>query len=192
MSTSSSNPYASPATPVDADPTIEAGVWRDGDWLVVRSKRHALPNRCVVCNAASVGRNRRVKFSWLNDKQRGQAIAVLILLGPWMYLFARTAAQTARIRVGLCRRHLRRRRRALLIGWTSLPLAVAAIAYCAQHGIGDFRVLAAIAVAGIAGVLYGVYSFQLLKTARIDRGFVWLDGVAPEFLAEIPDIPQEQ
>lgn len=37
------------------------GVWRDGDYLILRTKRHLLPDRCVVCDAAAD--DRRVAIS---------------------------------------------------------------------------------------------------------------------------------
>jgi hypothetical protein len=189
MSTSSSNPYASPATRVNADPTIEAGVWRDGDFLVVRSRRHTLPDRCMICNAPSGPRRRALRLVWLSDKQRRQSTAILLLMGPWMFLFARSFAKSAKLRVGLCSRHLSLRRRAFLFRWLSVPIAIAAWAYCAEHRIGDSSLLAVIAVAGIAGVLYGVYLSPSLKPARIDRGFVWVKDVPSEYLMAIPELP---
>ena len=190
MSASISNPYASPAPRVDADPTIEAGVWRDGDFLVVRSRRHTLPDQCAICNAPSGPRRRALKLVWLSDKQRRQSTAILLLMGPWMFLFARGfATKSAKLRVGLCNRHLSLRRRAFLFRWLSIPIAIAAIAYCAEHRIGDLNLFALITVTGIAGVLYGVYSSPSLKPARIDRGFVWVKDVPSEYLMAVPELP---
>jgi hypothetical protein len=189
MSDSNSNPYASPATRVNADPTVGAGVWRDGDFLVVRSRRHTLPDRCMICNAPSGPQRRALKLTWLSDKQRRQSTAILFLMGPWMFLFARSFAKSAKLRVGLCGRHLSLCRRAFSFRWLSIPSATAAIAYCAAHHIGDLAFSLLIAVAGIAGVLYGVYSSPSVKPARIDRGFVWVQDLPPEYLVAIPRLP---
>jgi hypothetical protein len=187
------NPYASPAIKSPSETFLDKGVWRDGDLLVVRSKRHKLPDNCIVCNAPSGHRRRTWNASWLTERQRRLFLAALFVFGPLMFLFARAiGAQTAKLRVGLCGRHLWRRRRAFLFKWASIPFAVASVVYCIQHRFRDPSVYALIVLAGIAGVVYGFFLAQLVTPVRIDRGFVWLQGVPSDYLGCAPPIPQSE
>lgn len=187
------NPYASPGTEATREAFRDSGAWRDDDLLVVRSKRHMLPDNCIVCNVPSGHRRQTWRVSWLTERQRRLFFAALFVLGPLLFLFGRAVgARTAKLRVGLCHRHLWRRRRAFLFRWASIPVAVALIVYFIQHRIGDPGSIPLIMVAGIAGVGYGFYSAQLVTPVRIDRGFVWLQGVPSDYLCYVPPIPDAE
>jgi hypothetical protein len=59
-----------------------------------------------------------------------------------------------------------------------------------QEGAQD---LGLIVFLGVSALIYGIYTSQLyLQAVRIDRGFAWIAGVCPEFLAEVPEIPRSE
>lgn len=142
------NPYRPPiSTNKGALPT-DNGAWRDGDYLVVRAKRHLLADRCVICNEPAEGRRTRIKV-----RRFSGSWPLILIFRPWIYLFFRGLAPSAKVRVGLCRHHMWRKR------------------------------------LGFAGVFFGYYASRLLTAVKIDRGFVWIAGVSPEFLSDVPQIP---
>jgi hypothetical protein len=183
MSTSSSNPYASPATPVSADPTRDAGVWSDGDFLVLRRKRHNLPDRCVLCNEVAKG---RVKISL------GKSDKTSFLLNE---------NSSTVVRVGICRFHLSRRRRGIVLFWLSTAAtmlttfgfieALIALRVPVVSLLGLAFLLVLIAVGALA--VYGARLGQIaIEPIRIDKHFVWIKGVCSEYLAQVPEAPRAQ
>jgi hypothetical protein len=185
MSTSSSNPYASPATPVSADPTTKAGVWRDGDYLVIRRKQHTLPDRCVLCNSEAHGRRVRVKLAKI--------------AGTGWFSSAMIENSSTVVRVGLCSFHSKRRRRGLFFRWLSMPavfilmISVFAASVALRLNLSfpimsvlEFTILAI----GAIGQVYGMTIARIpLTPVKIDRSFVWIRGVSPGYLAAAPEIP---
>jgi hypothetical protein len=39
------------------------------------------------------------------------------------------------------------------------------------------------------GAIYGLVAARLVTPAKIDERYIWLKGVHPDFLAELPDWP---
>lgn len=193
------NPYAPPKEYVFADNHPQAGspfepgtepvgLWRQGR-LLVMDKSARLPDRCVKSNEPATRRLRRNLY-WHHP-----AIYLTILLHLLIYiLLALILRKTATIYVGLSDRYFAKRRRAMLIGWVLAVLSIALIGI----GIGNVEpgagpVPAVLIVSGVflflGALLYGLIGSRMVVAKRISDRYVWLKGVHPEFLADLPPWP---
>ena len=109
---------------------------------------------------------------------------------------------SAVVRIGLCRRHFRGKRFVPFVRWLAvLPGRVAVtIALTITVFATRFQNIDAVLYwfFGPLIVWFVAYAYVdsansiPLKPAAIDRRFVWIDGVSPAYLAEVPDIPQSE
>jgi hypothetical protein len=176
-----SNPYH-PTAEYGTNLARHEGYWRDGDKLVVRRRKHNLPDRCVLCNEPAEGRRFRAK---LVDRNR-------VISAPM--------ESTAFVRIGLCRRHFRGRRFVPFLRWLAvLPRPVAgAIAFALtaiitrfQHLPDDFLWMGGMMLVWLVANMYIMSAEAVpLAAALTNRSFVWIDGVSLTYLAEAPEIPQ--
>jgi hypothetical protein len=197
------NPYASPLsmdypngqrndypvlTPVQE--TYPLGVFRKGN-LLVMNKLATLPDRCVKSNEPAVKRIRR-SLSW-----HPPLIYVTILISILIYvIIALIVRKQATIYIGLSEKWVRKRRKAILIGWLT-PMfgfalfVVSLIAMGNQRGSSDWYAVGMIGgiVIGLGGIIYGIVGSQMVTPTKIDDHFVWLKGVSPAYLAELPEFP---
>ncbi len=181
MSVNESNPYQSTAIH-GTNLAAQEGFWRDGDKLVVRRRRHNLPDRCVQCNEPAEGRRFRAK---LVDRKRA---------------FSAPMESTAFVRIGLCRRHFRGKRFVPFLRWLAvLPRPVAAaIAFALtaiitrfQHMPDDLFWMGGMMLVWLVANIYIISADVVpLAAALTNRSFVWIDGISPAFLAEAPEVPQ--
>ena len=104
---------------------------------------------------------------------------LLILL--IVYLIVRKKAV---VQIGLCERHLVQRKRGLAIGWGSVALGVVLICLAAVFNSG-WWVLIGILVMLIGAITGGVMARTVTAT-KIDKEYVWMTGVHPDFLANLP------
>jgi hypothetical protein len=178
------NPYAPPKADLDLE-LIEFGVWRDGP-LVVMTKGSALPPRCLKCNAPTGGRTLKRKLMW-----HAPYWYLLILFNLIIYaIVAMIVRHTAIVMVPLCEAHRRRRRRMIALAWAIVLAAIASFiaavvvsdTYPNAAGIGILVALALL----LAGLLVGAFGTRTAVPKRIDKQYVWLQKVHPNFLAELP------
>ena len=99
-----------------------------------------------------------------------------------------------RVTVGLCPRHRGNRARAIALGWLA---ALAGVGSIIAVGVfsdtgeisGSLQPIALIA--GVAfllgGIIGGAFGSQVLVARRIDKHFVWLSKVSPDYLATLQD-----
>ena len=182
MPDNESNPYQSTAIH-GTNLAAQEGFWRDGDKLVVRRRRHNLPDRCVLCNEAAEGR----RYS-------------LNLVHGYKTFVMQNAS--AIVRIGLCRRHFRGKRFALYLRWVAvlrprvaiaIVLGLTALITRFQHMPEPLIWITSMSGAYMVAWIYVTNADSVpLSAALIDRGFVWIDGVSPVYLAEVPDIPQSE
>ena len=121
---------------------------------------------------------------------------LLILVSLLIYILAYFLVRwQARVTVGLCERHRTRRKRAILWGWlTSLAgigLIIAGIGFSDSarldpNPLGPIGIVSGVVLL-LAGLIGGMIGSQVLVPIRIDKNFVWLKRVSPEYLAELPD-----
>jgi hypothetical protein len=181
-----------PAMVVEENP-FARGLFRKGNQLVMH-KRAALPDRCVKSNDPADGWRLRRNLSWHHPM-----IFILVLVSLLIYVIvALIVRKKATIYVGLSEPWFRIRRRAIAIGWgtalSGLAMIVLAAFLSDMWGpSGDWLVFV-IPVAVlmiIGGAIYGILRSQIVSPARITDDYVWLKGIHPAFLAELPEWPYE-
>jgi hypothetical protein len=153
-------------------------LWRDGDVLVFR-KGAELPRRCVKSNEPAEHFLRR-KLQWCPPW------AYLGLLGgllPFLVL-AIVLTKKAEAEIGLNDEWFHRRRTRILIAWLlclgGLGLAIAA-------AVIESGVAAIIGgVTFLVGLIYTAIAVPIVQVKRIDDDYVWLKGIHPDYLADLP------
>jgi hypothetical protein len=193
------NPYASPMSSFEAQPVmaVEAvhepwqGLFRKGN-LLVMNKQAGLPDRCVKSNQPAFGRRLRRSMSWHHP-----AIYLSIFAGLLIYIILAIVLQKrATIYIGLSETWVRKRRWAIFWGWM-IALFGVAVTVLSMIIMGDRHNQMDWAVFGIPlgviiffiGCIYGSVCSRMVVQTRIDDHFVWLKGVHPDFLAELPEWP---
>jgi len=168
------------------DSTVR-GLWRQGN-LLVMEKEATLPNRCVKSNApASRGLTR--KLTWHHP-----AIYLVVLINIIVYaIVAMIVQKRATIVVGLSDEWFARRRRAITIGWTALVLSgllgcggFMAAAINQEDGLAAIAAVVTV-VLGLSGIIYGMVGSRIVTPKRMTDTHIWLKGVHPEYLAELPE-----
>jgi lysylphosphatidylglycerol synthetase-like protein (DUF2156 family) len=102
--------------------------------------------------------------------------------------------KTATVYIGLCPVHRAKRRQAIWFAWLSLILGCVVIAVLASVNVGArslyaemlpvFIILAVVMT--IAGIVFWSIRARVVSAKKIDQYFVWIKGVSPEFLSELP------
>ncbi len=181
-------PNASPTVPLakleyyTAAPAADAApAWRTGKTLIV-AQGAVLPERCVKCNEPTDRRFRR-RVSWYPSYLLAGFITPL---GPlFLLLLYLVLKKTMRIDVGVCRRHLRRRR------WfiAGAFVALAGCAYAIVYTVGHQSVISCVASAilAVAAAVMGHYA-RILRPTKIDTLHGYFRGASPEFLNSLPGV----
>jgi hypothetical protein len=158
------------------------GVWRDKSTLVME-KNAALPDRCVKCNEPAFGQRLKRKLSWHHP-----AIYLIILVALLIYLVvAMVLRKTATIEVGVCERHMKTRRRSIVITWGAIIFSIILLFVAASYEDGGVALFGLALFVG--AVIYGIITVRIVAPAKIDDRFVWLRGVNKEYLSELPAWP---
>ena len=188
------NPYAAPKAEIlgkgiHLDSPTDA--WRDRELLVVR-KGAELTDRCLKCAAPTKGYRDRFSrtLSWHRP-----AWAALILVNWILYLLVYFMVRwQGRITVALCPLHWKKRRRAILRGWLAALLGIgtiiAAVESLDSRRISDFYSgigMTAGFVLILGGLIGGMLGSRVLVPKRMDRNFIWLSKVSPDYLELLPD-----
>ena len=155
--------------------------------LLVMHRLAVLPDRCVKSNQAAHGRRLRRKLYWHHP-----AVFLSLLLNLIIYvILAMCLRKTARIDIGLSDQWYRKRRRGILIGWLlflgGLASLFVAAAYTTSPNLPGVIFLGVIL--SLIGAFYGLFAARLVVAARITDDYIWLKGVHPDFLAELPPWP---
>lgn len=183
------NPYQWPSEYVADDSSREHGAWSHGDRLLVDRRSYKLPDRCLICNAPAYRKTYGLQLTWLPDSARGIAAAFHIA-GPLAFILVMILFErSARLRVPFCSHHVWRRRRAVLFGWLSFPIALVLIAICVKHHFFQEWLVILLGLAGAAGTIFGYSTFVGPKAVRIDRRFVLMERISPGFLDNVPRAP---
>jgi hypothetical protein len=181
------NPYAPPKSLELEETRLGEHVnaaWRDRKYLKVR-KGAVLPDRCLKCNEPAEGYQFKRSLSWASPYY-----AVLILCGVLIYILVYLVVRRhGKVTVGVCPLHRRNRKRAILAGWL---IALVGIGSIIAAGMVPDQIAPIAAISGIvlllAGLIGGVFfGSRILVPARIDKHYIWLSKVSPEFLATFPD-----
>ena len=185
------NPYVSPAAypPLEAQLVDEPSrVWRTRSSLVVSRQNAHLPDRCVKCNSPVEGWRLRRRMYW----HPGWVYLTILAGIPVYVILALVLRKNADVRIGICRRHRKRRRWIIALGWLGTIVTAAGFLYGVSR-IGMIRDAGLIAVVSFfAFVLVAIAALVLARTVyptKMDDHFVWIKGVHRTFLAELPDWP---
>ena len=200
---SDANPYVSPvdseevglATAADVEQWRQ-GLYRKGNQLVMHQDAF-LPDRCVKTNKPAGGHRVCRHFVWVHP-----LFLLTLPLGvvPFLILFF-LLRKEATIYISLSEQWIRKRRRAILIGrWitllgTAIVGASITTLFCAdvvgghnEPAWAQWGLVVGTAVF-LGGILYGAFAIQAIWPARITDDYVWLKGVHPDYLAELPPWP---
>lgn len=176
----------------DADDLLDVprglgGVWRDGRLLVLR-KTAQLPARCVKSNVETDRTLKRALY-WHHP-----AIFLVIFAGLLIYVIvALIVRHSATVHIGLSPEWFARRRRAIAAGWT-LSLAgfglVFAAAATESRDYAPWMVIGGLILGILIGPIFGIVRSRMVAPTRITDHHVWLKGVHPDYLAELPPLPR--
>lgn len=184
FSMSDFNPYAAPKADLHAPRLAGDGmeIWRDNKVLVM-TKGAVLPDRCLKCNAPAEGYRLRRKLSW-----HPSAYYLIILINLILYVIvALIVRYTAKAEFPLCPIHRRRRRWGIINGWLLALLGFATLfGGAVDNDHAGYYVFGGLVLV-VAGLVYGLVRSQIPRPSKIDKSFVWLKGVSPRFLAELPN-----
>jgi hypothetical protein len=164
-------------------------MWRDGKLLVV-GREEPFPDRCVKTNRPAELRRIRQGLYW--QPIWALPLQLLALLG--LSHVTTPGAKEAIVSVGVCDEVLRARRRRfvvagliLLAGFTAMICGILTIP---QGFAGALAI-----VGGILVVCFGLFFYMhaslIVSPKRITDEIIWIKGVHPDFLAELPEWPGE-
>ena len=174
----------SPGAPIGGGQYSQAtgGVWRQGSVLVFQ-KYANLPDRCLKCNAPAQGVRLTKTLAWHHP-----ALYLLIFGGLLTYLVvAFLIRKTANVSLGLCEHHMRQRRTILILNWSLFAAGLLAFVLAIAQESGMLALAGVVLV--LAGATAGTILNRYVNLKRIDDSYVWLRGVSPDYLAELPQVP---
>jgi hypothetical protein len=162
------------------------GVFRQGK-RVVLSRAASLPPRCVKSNEPAE--------QWLtrNLSWHPPLVFLTILLSPLIYIIAAIMTRkTATVRVPLTAARFRRRRRFILIAWL---LFLGGIAAMIGGGVmSDDRASSVppiLIIGGLVAILVapfmGLAVANPVAPTKMDEKYIWLRGVHPAIVGELPE-----
>jgi len=180
---SSLNPYEAPKSALvhsHRDPGEQAGPWRDGKDLVAQ-RNSELPARCVKCNAETKAPKLPQRYYW---HHRGWHL--LILFNLVIYVIVRVAIRkSARLNVGVCAVHARKRLVAMWVTTLLLTASVATLLVAMNRQLGGAVYLSSLVLL-VAAIAVGLVKARLLYPKRIGERYARYAGCGDEFLATLP------
>jgi hypothetical protein len=154
-------------------------------------KKAQLPDRCVKSNEPTTGKLKR-DLTWVpKNKQSLYLIAFGAIIAHFLL---KSHTQKATIYVGISEKWVRKRRRAIVIGWT-LPivgiLLIIASAFFFSGTRNDAPPISFFVgvLMILIGAIYGSTASKIVTPERITDRFIWLKGVHRDYLAELPEFP---
>jgi len=185
------NPYAPSRASLTATDRASAvddnSVWRDGKVLITLVDAE-MPHRCVKCNEPADEPTKKRKVYWHH-----WALYLLILINALIYaIVALVVRKKALVSAGLCTEHKKRRRNALIFGWTGTIVGLVLMGHGLGSGSSGGGVEAlvgilTILVSIIAGMIFG----RIIYAKKIDKTYVRLKGCGVAFLDSLPQFTGE-
>jgi len=157
-----------------------SNLWQLGKKLIARSET-IFPDRCVKCNAPANGYRLKRQLFWMHPAYYLFIFCNLLIL-LIVYMIVRKKAV---VHIGLCEAHRAKRKNGLVIGWSSLGLAVVLFILAGVVGSGWFVLAGFLAL--LIGGITGAVMARTVTPAKIDKEYVWLTGVHKDFLTELPE-----
>jgi len=158
----------------------KAGMWRMGKRLVTCSEA-TLPDRCVKCNAPANGfRLKRVLY-WQHPAYYLLLLCNLLIL----LIVVLIVRKKAILHVGLCEKHRAKRKRGLIIGWSSVVIGVGLLICGAGFSSGWTAFAGGLVL--VVGGITGAVMATVITPTKITKENVWVSGVHQDFLAQLPE-----
>jgi hypothetical protein len=157
----------------------QSGLWREGKKLVTRSET-PFPDRCVKCNAPANGYKLKRVLYWHHP-----AIYLLLLCNILVLLIVSLIVRKkAVLHIGLCEAHRKQRVLGLAICWGGVFAGIVLI--CVAIAMESGWLALAGAGAFFFGIIWGIVKARTIAATKIDNDIVWLSGVGPAFLNQLP------
>jgi len=177
------NPYQPPNTLLEANNENNQGLWQSarGDYLLVEHNA-SFPDRCVKCDQPAHQYRLKRYLYWMT---------------PWVYLLFLVPSvgiflfiivglffqKKATIAVGLCEKHRRFRRNAIISGWLifliSLPILSQAIVYSPHYSIPLILFVVT------CTIISSIFS-RIVVAKKITEDYTLLKGVSKAFISHFP------
>jgi len=175
--TESHNPFAPPKASLE--PGSHQGCWAEDKLLIARPNT-VLPPRCVKCNQPAELPMKKRNFRWHHP-----AYYLLVLVNILIYVIVAVVVQKqAKVTVGLCRFHRRRRFQTLLACWLAFLFGIVLIIASAIYHF-DFLIIPGVILIPV-GLIFAVLFSRLLTPVGIDKSQVRLKGCGKAFLESLP------
>jgi len=141
-----------------------------------------LPDRCVRCNAPARGYRLKRELFWHHP-----GFYLLIFIGLLIYVIvALCIRKKAVIHIGLCEAHRQQRKWVIAGSWLA-ALAGLALVIAGAIGSGETTIIIAGIILFLGGAIVGAIKGPVVSAAKIENEVVWLKGVGPAFLADLPE-----
>jgi GYF domain 2 len=156
------------------------GLWRSNKRLVARTET-VFPDRCVKCNAPAGGFRLKRRLYWVHPAYFLLILCNLLVLLV-VYLIVRKKAV---VHIGLCERHRTKRKRGLIIAWSSVAVGIISMFYAGFMSSGWGILIGLIVLLG--GGITGAVMARAVTPTKVDKEYVWLAGVNRDFMAGLPE-----
>jgi hypothetical protein len=157
-----------------------SGIWREGKKLVTRSET-PFPDRCVKCNASANGFKLKRVLYWHHPAYYFLLLCNLLVLLIVVLIVRKKAV----LHIGLCDAHRKQRTLGIIICWVGM---LGGIALMITGGVLESGWVALIGVAGFFfGLIWGIVKARTIAATKIDNDIVWVSGVGPAFLNDLPE-----
>ncbi|MDX2212036.1 MAG: hypothetical protein SFY66_01985 [Oculatellaceae cyanobacterium bins.114] len=163
--------------------SVPKGLWRSGNLLVVHPDVQ-LPDRCIKTNQPAYGKRFRAVLYWHHP-----AIYLLILVNLMIYVVvALIVRKKAVVYLGITEAALQQQKKLLLrcwiVGIAGAILLISALALPSAQ-VNQWTVFWGVALM-VSGLLWGIIGSRLVGAERIENEYVWIRGVSPAYLADLP------
>lgn len=178
----SENPFATPLVdaygPAPTSSSTSAGVWRDGN-IVVMERTARLPDVCVKTGGVATQRLAR-KLHWHHP-----AVYIALMFNVLIYIIiALIVRKTVAVDIPVSDESADKRKKWMYIGW---GCGLGGIAMFILGLIFDVPALAGIGpLTMLFGLIGGLIGARLLWPSKIDEHFVYLRGAKEPFLSRLP------
>ena len=157
-----------------------SGIWREGKKLVTRSET-PFPDRCVKCNASANGFKLKRVLYWHHPAYYFLLLCNLLVLLIVVLIVRKKAV----LHIGLCDAHRKQRTLGIIICSVGM---LGGIALMITGGVLESGWVALIGVAGFFfGLIWGIVKARTIAATKIDNDIVWVSGVGPAFLNDLPE-----
>jgi hypothetical protein len=111
---------------------------------------------------------------------------VLICGGALLYVIvALIVRRTSILDLGICGEHKAKRKRGIMIAWILVAASIAL--FIAGMSANEGALIGIGGLLFLAGLIFGIVSAQFVVPRKMEPdGLVWLKGVSPEYLQELP------